>query len=152
MLTIPATTPDRYVTAFAALNIPLADGTAADWHFIATFLESSSTAPVAGLNYPSSAAVLGRSGVRECGRELRAAGHVGTEGDVWAADFVRAILDMTYRAAALDGARPDHIRPRELLDRPSDLLALSGKLAELKAAVSDESRKLIEEWERKELG
>jgi hypothetical protein len=46
-------------------------------------------------------------------------------GDVWAADFVRAILDMVYRAAVLEAARPDHLRPAELLDRESDRAALA---------------------------
>ena len=146
MLSIPPTSPDRYVTGFAALNIPLADGTAADWHFVATFIESASTARVAGLNSPSASVVFGGYGVHECGRELRACGHVGTDGEVWAADFVRAILDLVHNSVA-EGRRPDHVDVDDLLDRESDRRELAARLADLKRAMPEDARSLIERWE-----
>lgn len=151
MKAIPTTSPDRYITGFDALNIPLNDGTSADWHFIATFIESSRPARLAGVDYPSTAGMFGAFGVRECGESLRTAGRPDVAGPVWAADFVRAVLDLVYRSAVVDRVRPDHVPAGDLLDRPADRGALAAKLAELKSQVSDHSRKLIEEWESQQL-
>jgi hypothetical protein len=148
---IPPTSPDRYITGFDALNIPLTDGTAADWHFFATFIESNGNARLAGVDYPDTSALFGGYGVRECGASLRSSGRPDVSGPVWAADFVRAVLDLVYRSAVVDGVRPDHVAAGDLLDRDSDRGALSAKLAELKSRISDKSRELIEARETKRL-
>lgn len=151
MKTIPTTSPARYITGFDALNIPSDDGGCADWHFGASFLDSNRSARVTGVNYPDTSAAFGPYGVRECGAALRAAGRPDVAGQVWAADHVRAVLDLVYRSAVIEGVRPDHVRAGDLLDNPNDLRSLAAKLAELKASVSDRARNLIEEWESKQL-
>jgi hypothetical protein len=149
MKTVPPTSPERYVTGFDALNIPLSDGSSADWHFHAAFIESASAARVAGIDRPDTNGIFGRYGVRECGRELRRCGHVGTVGEVWAADFVRAILDLVYASVA-SGHRPDHVDVDDMLDSEADRRDLAARLADLKASVSDRARALVEEWEARQ--
>lgn len=145
MLSIPPTSPERYLTGFEALNIPLADGTAADWRFHEVFVACEGPAHVAGAGYPPTSVFFGGYGIRECGDQLRKMGRADVLGPVWAADHVRAILDLVAKSV-MERRLPDHVPADDLLDREADRAELRRKVAEFRAKVSDDVRNLIDRW------
>ena len=89
------TTPDAYLTGTAALSIPTKDGDVTDWRFDATFLNEGTRFRVAGANFPSTNALLGRFCIRECADVLRArAVPLPADTRFFAATYPRAALDL----------------------------------------------------------
>lgn len=91
-MNIPETTQEAYITGTSALNVPTEDGHFADWHFTETFLTAGTRFRVAGQNYPSTADVFGKFGIRECGVILRDYGvPLESSKAVYVANYVRGL-------------------------------------------------------------
>src|SRR5438093_13228228 len=95
MNTLPATTPEHYLTGTSAMTIPGGDSSFVNWHFVDTFPEGRASFRVAGRNFPDTSAVLGFTGVRECSAILRQSGVALPPGRTfYAANRDRALLDL----------------------------------------------------------
>lgn len=152
MNAIPKTTEMNYITGRAALNIPNPDGSFADWHFDEVFLSGRGKIRVAGIDTIQTFGLLGSYGIRECSSVLRRFGaSVPNEQEVYAANHIRAILDMVlFSLAKLK--KPDHVTAYDLLENLSDIEELEGQIQALKQRITDEyARALLIEWEEKHL-
>ena len=140
------TTPDAYLTGTAALSIPTADGNVADWHFDATFLSEGTRFRVAGANFPSTSALLGRFGIRECADVLRArAVPLPADKRFYAATYPRAVLDLLLTTTA-DHKQPAFLRASDLLD-DDDLQSVLDQLGAVRALLTDcVQLTLIDQW------
>lgn len=97
LITIPKTTPKRYVSGIVALNIPSETGTG-DWHFDLAFRKHDGPRPLPfmvgeGQGYDTTV-LLGDAGVFECSAILDRIGVPHEPGPVYAANHARAIADM----------------------------------------------------------
>ena len=100
----PETSPRRYVTGMAALNIPSPENTGGDWHFRGTFRSTSfpnnTSLAGEGLDWNTNA-LFGNYGIHECSDSLRCRGISLPEGTrVYSANHYRAILDMLARSVS----------------------------------------------------
>lgn len=123
---IPATSNTRYITGSAALNIPDETGDAADWHFFEHFLgdKGEDSIPVSGETFMSTEDLLGNYGIHECSDFLKRQGIQEVHEPVYAANAVRAVLDLVLRHICERGGIPEHIDPGEYLNSPDQLNAL----------------------------
>ena len=140
------TTPDAYLTGTAALSIPTEDGNVADWHFDATFLSEGTRFRVAGANFPSTSALLGRFGIRECADVLRArAVPLPADKRFYAATYPRAVLDLLLTTTA-DHKQPAFLRASDLLD-DDDLQSVLDQLGAVRTLLTDCMQlTLIDQW------
>jgi hypothetical protein len=98
----PETSPTRYLSALAALNLPTGDGTG-DWHQTETFKRGAPCEPLGFLIGPGLAwdttPYMASVGVVECSALLAAYGIPHPAGPVWTADHARAIADVVVGEA-----------------------------------------------------
>lgn len=116
---MPETSPRRYMTGMAALNIPAPENTGGDWHFGGTFRSPSFPNNInlagEGLDWNTNA-LFGEYGIHECSYILRSRGVFIPEGvQVFSANHYRAILDMLYRSVS-SGSIPEHLAIGDWLD------------------------------------
>lgn len=144
---LPATSPKQYLTGKAALNVPYEDNTFADWHFDETFLSGRGKFRIAGREAPDTSDLLGDYGIRECSAVLKRYGvRLNTNQEVYAANHVRAILDMVV-FSMLNGRVPLHVTVDDTLDDERSLRDLREQLALLKVRITDSSMlALLEQW------
>jgi hypothetical protein len=103
---IPPTSPTRYLSGMAALNIPSDSGTG-DWHMIETFFKPTKVMArlfVAGVGCADDTTpLLYDLGVFECSDVLDRHNIPHTSGPVFAASHARAIADMVLVVTLEDG-------------------------------------------------
>lgn len=147
MNAIPATSETAYLTGQAALNVPTDNGDFADWHFTEVFLSGRGRFPIAGQNFIDTRSLLGNYGIRECSDALRKHGlALGASQKVYAANYVRAILDLVV-SNILQGHVPHHITVNDTLDSDTDLAELQSQIVALKHKMTDSSSfSLLEQW------
>jgi hypothetical protein len=121
-VTIPATSPYRYLGGMAALNLPSPTGTG-DWHMEQTFFHSRETRSrsfISGVDCATdTTSILGDIGVYDCTDLLDDLRIPHAEGSVYAANHARAIADLVLSAVLRDES-PDFIRLDDWMPRDSD--------------------------------
>jgi hypothetical protein len=136
-VTIPETTPSRYITGIAALNLPAPEGTNGDWHFSTVFYSNDDEPAELQLAGDGEALntnhIYGQYGIYECSAAMGRTGLDVPTGNVYSANHFRAILDMLYwslarhnRVIGLIGATEDWLDTQDqknfLLLKANDLL------------------------------
>jgi hypothetical protein len=120
----PETSPRRYVTGMAALNIPAPENTGGDWHFWGIFDSPRfpDNLPLAGEGLEwNTNALFGDYGIHECSDSLRCRGISLPKGTrVYSANHYRAILDMLARSVS-KGQVPRHLAISDWLDTDEHL-------------------------------
>lgn len=149
-MNIPETTQEAYITGTSALNVPTEDGHFADWHFTETFLTPGTRFRVAGKNYPSTADVFGKFGIRECGEILRDYGVPLEPGKaVYVANYVRALLDLVYNLTR-EHKSPDFLKLDDFLEEKDKAETLS-MIDAIKAKIADTVQlNLLDQWEHQQ--
>ncbi|HBJ86890.1 MAG TPA: hypothetical protein DDZ88_24135 [Verrucomicrobiales bacterium] len=147
MNSLPATSPEHYLTGTSAMTIPSGGAAFVDWHFVDTFLDRRASFRIAGRNFPDTSHLFGRLGVYECADILRRNGVALSPDDTfYAADRDRAVLDMIAGNLQL-GRRPDHIRLADHSDNEAEAGQLKEKISQMRELLSDERQaKLLDEW------
>lgn len=150
-LSLPATSPEHYLTGQAALNVPSDDGDFADWHFTEVFLSGRGRFVVAGENFIDTTPLLGTYGIRECADVLREHGlQIPEHEKVYAANHVRAVLDLVLSALE-KGQVPSHITVDDTLDSEASRRDLSEQIERLKMRMTDRTAlTLFEQWEKQQ--
>jgi len=147
MITLPATTPEHYLTGTSAMTIPDGEAAFVNWHFVDTFLEGRASFRIAGRNFPDTSPLLGSTGVRECSAILRQSGVTLPPGRMfYAANRDRALLDMIL-GNLRQGRRPDHLRLTDFSDTEADAEHLRTEIRLLRdrLEVADQAQ-LLDEW------
>jgi len=147
MITLPATTPEHYLTGTSAMTIPDGEVAFVNWHFVDTFLEGRASFRIAGRNFPDTSPLLGSTGVRECSAILRQSGVTLPPGRMfYAANRDRALLDMIL-GNLRQGRRPDHLRIADFSDTEADAehLRTEIRLMRDRLEVADQAQ-LLDEW------
>lgn len=108
---IPETTPYRYLSGLAALNLPSGRGTG-DWHLVETFFSPKkrrSRSFIAGVGCETDTTPqLGALGIFECSALLDDLKIPRPAGEAYAANHARAIADLVL-AAVTKGGSPDYV-------------------------------------------
>ena len=146
--TIPQTSQTQYITGSAALNIPDETGDAADWHFCEHFLNENNllSIPVAGVNFMSTTHILGDYGVHECSESLKRQGVYNINGTVYAANAVRAVLDLALRHICERGSSPEHIDANEYLADSEQFEALNSAAERACGTLKHKQASLLRDW------
>ena len=145
----PETSPRRYVTGMAALNIPSPESTGGDWHFWGTFLSPSFPNNIGfageGLEWNTNA-LFGDYGIHECSNSLRCRGIAIPEGiRVYSANHYRAIIDMLYHSIA-KGQVPQHLAISDWLDTEEHLKTFFRLLDRFFDRLSPSEQNLVSVW------
>lgn len=151
-IAIPPTTPTRYLSFHAALNLRGPGELTGDWHPRAVLFALDKTldaAVLAGEGQPvDTTPSLGALGVREMSAELRAQG-VPARVPVWVANHPRAIADLVMldlqagREPMIAGARAINA----WLDTEAQVDDLRERyLAPLRAQLTGEPRAILDAW------
>lgn len=150
-LSLPATSPEHYLTGQAALNVPGDDGDFADWHFTEVFLSGRGRFVVAGKNFLDTTHLLGTYGIRECADVLRGHGlPIPKNEKVYAANHVRAVLDLVL-SALVKGQVPNHITVADTIDSETGRKDLAEQIQRLKNQMTDRTAlSLFEQWEKQQ--
>ena len=146
---MPETSPRRYVTGMAALNIPAPENTGGDWHFGGTFRSPSFPDNIGlageGLEWNTNA-LFGDYGIHECSDILRSRGISIPDGvQVFSANHYRAILDMLYRSVS-SGQIPQHLSIGDWLDTEEHKRVLFCLLDQFSHRFSQPEQRLIASW------
>ena len=110
-VTIPKTSPTRYISDKPALNIPAPEDTTGDWHFDNMFFDVTGEGEPLPLELAGEGEslntnhIFGSYGIHECSAALIKRGINLPEGmtEVWAANHFRAVLDMAYESLVEHG-------------------------------------------------
>lgn len=99
MITIPTTTPQRYITSTAALNIPAPEGTMGDWRFNWLVFNDDTMLHLGGdgSEFVNTNPIYGNYGIHECSEELKERGVKNVPEKVYSANHYRATLDLLYK-------------------------------------------------------
>lgn len=136
-VTIPVTTPRRYITGLYALNLPSPEGTSGDWHDVFHWQEGYEPprqVTLGGTEEINTQPIYGQLGIAEGKHRLLCRGlHVPMDMPaVYLANHTRAILDLLYRSLTrhgrvlnLTGATSDWLDSRQ---QGSDLLEHATRL------------------------
>jgi hypothetical protein len=145
---LPPTSLEHYITGRAALNVPDADGSFADWHFSETFLSGRGKIRVAGKNAPATTDLLGSYGIRECSDVLRRFGAGVQLGEkIYVASPIRALLDMVLASLAKH-RMPEHVRIDDMLDSAADQEEFWSQVQALKLKLAGkDTLSLLNQWE-----
>jgi len=123
---IPATTPQRYLSGMAALNLPSPEGTG-DWHLIETFFKPRQKQPrlfIAGNGCPGDTnGLLGDAGIYECSALLASLNIPHADGPAFAANHTRAIADLVL-VSVLEGGTPDFVQLDDWMPRDIDKVSV----------------------------
>jgi hypothetical protein len=147
MPSLPATSPEHYLTGTSAMAIPSPDTPFVDWHFVDTFLEGKASFRVAGTNFPDTTALLGSLGIHECSGILRRHGvPLPPDRGFYAANRDRALLDLIV-SNLQQARRPDHLRLVDFCEDEADSRPLRELLQTLRHLLTDPTqRRLLDEW------
>ena len=127
----------NYITGMTALNIPDKNGNFADWHFVETFLSGRGKLFISGENMATTHDVFGGYGIRECSQVLRRMGvSLPSRSKVYAANFVRAILDLLHETVQKK-KNPQYITLDDLLDDEDLKQEFFDRLIALKKYIKD---------------
>lgn len=145
----PETSPRRYVTGMAALNIPSPENTGGDWHFWGTFQSPSFPNNIGfageGLEWNTNA-LFGDYGIHECSDILRSRGVFVPEGvHIFSANHYRAILDMLYHSVA-KGQVPRYLAIDDWLDTEEQKRVLFCLLDHFLHRFLPDQQRLIASW------
>ena len=145
----PETSPRRYVTGMAALNIPAPENTGGDWHFLGIFDSPRfpDNLPLAGEGLEwNTNALFGDSGIHECSDSLRHRGISLPEGTrVYSANHYRAILDMLARSVS-KGQVPRHLVLSDWLDTDEHQKTFFRLLDRFFPKFSPSEKELVSTW------
>jgi hypothetical protein len=150
-VTIPATSPFRYLGGMAALNLPSPTGTG-DWHMEQTFFRSRETRSrsfISGVDCATDTTpILGDAGVFDCTDLLDELRIPHVNGSVYAANHARATADLVLSAVLRDES-PDFVRLDDWMPRNSDKQEVFDLLAiALKQLRPTQQQKLLA-WQNK---
>ncbi len=150
---IPETSPQRYLSGIAALNIPSFKGTG-DWHLIETFFRSHqqrSRLFMAGVGCEADTTpLLADRGVFDCSAILNEWGIPHPPGTVYAANHARAIADMVL-VCVLDGSHPDHVELDDWMPGNEDKQAVFDLLDVAMQYLTWEQQSKVAAWKKKNL-
>lgn len=148
MSIIPPTTPFRYLSGMAALNIPSDSGTG-DWHMVETFFRPRQTLSrlfLAGDGCPDDTTpLLSDVGVYECSHILDRYQIPHPDGAVFAATHARAIADMVLVTVA-DGGSPAFIKLDDWMPEVEDKRAVFELLDAAISQLKTIAREKIAAW------
>lgn len=150
-MTIPETSPDRYLGGMAALNLPTAVGTG-DWHQVQTFFRPRrrlSRSFISGVGCQTDTTdLLGRAGIVDCTQvvERLRIPHQGAR--VFAATHARAVADLVL-AAVRRGESPDFVDLDDYMPRPDDKREVFDLLQMAAAKLSANARQQVNAWRTK---
>lgn len=148
---IPETTPRRYLSGMAALNLPSESGTG-DWHLIETFFKPQKRRPklfVAGEGCPDNTnKFLGARGVFECSALLDKLNIPHYPGPAYAATHARAIADLVL-TSVLNGGALDHIPLDDWMPQDQDKNQVFELLHVVLIHLSEIQRDKILKWQAK---
>lgn len=150
-ITIPTTSPMRYLGGMAALNLPSPTGTG-DWHMEQTFFrprEKRSRSFISGVGCPTDTTpMLGDAGVFECTSLLNDLKIPHAAGSVYAASHARAIVDLVL-AAVLRGESPDFVRLDDWMPRDADKQEVFDLLSIAFKQLCSEHQQKVLAWQNK---
>jgi len=145
---IPETTPQRYLSGVAALNLPSTNGTG-DWHLIETFFkpkQKHSRLFIAGVGCAGdTTSLLGERGVFECSSLLDELKIPHPTGPAYAANHARAIADMVL-VAILDGGSPDFVQLDDWMPGDDDKQAVIELLNYAMPKLNAEQQQKVIAW------
>ncbi|CCD28830.1 conserved hypothetical protein [Candidatus Glomeribacter gigasporarum BEG34] len=148
---IPETSPSRYLSGIAALNIPSTRGTG-DWHLIETFFrprQQHSRLFVSGIGCETDTTpLLSNRGIFECSARLSEWQIPHPPGAVYAADHARAIADMVL-VCVLDGSEPDHVELDDWMPMSEDKQAVFDLLEIAMPHLTLEQKSKVAAWKQK---
>lgn len=146
---IPETSPTRYLSGMAALNLISPNGTG-DWHMVETFFrahEKPSRSFIAGAGCETDTmALLGDAGIFECSEVLDAMGIRRPPGKAYAATHARAIADLVL-SAVLHGGSPEFVQLDDWMPADSDKHEVFDLLAIAHSKLTEAQLHMIKEWE-----
>ena len=146
---MPETSPRRYVTGMAALNIPSPENTGGDWHFWGIFDSPRfpDNLPLAGEGLEwNTNTLFGDYGIHECSDSLRRRGISLPEGTrVYSANHYRAILDMLARSVS-KGQVPRHLAISDWLDSDEHQKTFFRLLDRFFPKFSSSEKELVSSW------
>lgn len=148
---ISETSPQRYLSGMAALNIPSSKGTG-DWHLIETFFrphQQRSRLFIAGAGCEADTTpLLADQGVFECSAILNEWGIPHPPGTVYAATHARAIADMVL-VCVLDGSHADYVELDDWMPRNEDKQAVFDLLDMAMQYLTLEQKSRVTVWKTK---
>lgn len=144
------TTPDNYITAIAALNIPSNEGTG-DWHFFENFMihdDAIPTQQVAGIDTLPTKQWLGDIGIFECQEILFECGVTTLNKNkiIYAANHYRAIADMVYDNVKRGHSIKDTISLTDWLPELHEKKKIYELVDRFHTDMTSEEWRKIEEW------
>jgi addiction module RelB/DinJ family antitoxin len=147
--TIPETSPNRYLSGMAALNIPSASGSG-DWHLIETFFrprQRQSRLFIAGIGCPGDTTpLLGNQGVFDCTAQLDELKISHPPGPVYAANHARAIADLVL-VSVLEGGSPNFVQLDDWMPDDDDKQAVFDLLRSATPLLNSEHQKKVLAWQ-----
>lgn len=145
---IPETTPQRYLSGMAALNLPSPTGSG-DWHLIETFFKPRLRQPrlfIAGARCEANTnPLLGNRGVFECSAQLNSLNIPHPDGPAFAANHARAIADLVL-VSVLDGGSPDFVQLDDWMPGDNDKLSVFELLDVASPQLSSEQQETVRKW------
>jgi hypothetical protein len=143
-LTIPPTTPRRYISGIAALNV----GTG-DWHSEQVLHRRPARTPRTflvgeGADFDT-IPLLGDTGIYDCAPLLDRMGVPRPSGPVWAADHARAIADLVIVAVAF-GDDPSFVALDDWMPRDGDKDRVFDLLGGAMERLASASRDAVRAW------
>lgn len=147
---MPATTLKHYITGMTALNIPDPESTGGDWHFQEAFFGRGNLPPkifMAGEGEEwNTNKILADFGVHECSAILRRSGlNIPENQQVYAANHLRAILDMLYRCVKHKNY-PYHLEVDEWIDSKHEKVQLINSIKRLQSYLEDDEWQIVQRW------
>jgi hypothetical protein len=145
---IPETTPLRYLSGLAALNIPSENGTG-DWHMVETFMKPKTESArlfVAGVGCADDTTpLLSSEGVFDCSKVLDRFKIPHPKGAVFAANHARAIADMVI-VTVLGGGSPNFIALDDWMPGVDDKGAVFSMLQLVFEKIEKTDKESIVQW------
>lgn len=145
---VPVTTPHRYLSGMAALNLPSVRGTG-DWHLIETFFSPKkrrSRSFIAGVGCETDTTQqLGELGIFECSALLDDLKIPRPAGEAYAANHARAIADLVLAAVAKGGS-PDFVCVDDWMPGEEDKREVFELLEISLPYLSEEDRGQVRAW------
>lgn len=151
-VTIPETSPDRYLGGMAALNLPTGIGTG-DWHQVQTFFRPHrrlSRSFISGVGCQTDTTdLLGRAGIIDCTQVVESSRIPHHGARVFAATHARAVADLVL-AAVRRGLSPDFVVLDDYMPRPDDKREVFDLLQIAAAKLSANDRQQVNVWRTKQ--
>jgi hypothetical protein len=146
MNTIAHTTNKEYLSGLTAFNIPTIDGNCADWHGTSIFNNKNTKFIVAGNQLENTNHIFGLYGTYECSEILKKNYKTILVEKVYAANYIRALLDIVYNSSFKK--RKPETSIHEVLDSQNDKIEFWKMYKKLKEYVKDSVQlAILIEWE-----